>query len=177
MSLVVETGNGLANANSYVDPASAVVADYFGGHLYATAWAAASGPKREQAVQMATRVIDSFFDFGGTTLNPQQALQWPRYNVFVQGWRVPANAIPLNLQKATCEQALALLLRDRTNQEGTSAQVKMVELGNKALVLNFGDGDANSKPVSELCDAAAALLDAYGSRKDGGSGMRRAYRA
>jgi hypothetical protein len=76
LTLVKEDGTGLANANSY-----ASVADgdsYFEAHLYASVWTAATSGTKAAALVMATRLVDSQFQFHGFRANETQALQWPR---------------------------------------------------------------------------------------------------
>src|SRR5580765_9024660 len=76
LTLIKEDGTGKVDANSY---ASAVDGDaYFDGHLYATAWTAASTGNKEKALVFATRLIDSQFQFNGWRAHNAQALQWPR---------------------------------------------------------------------------------------------------
>ena len=76
LTLVKEDGTGKANANSYADVAGAD--SYFEGHLYATAWTAATSTQKAAALVMATRLIDAEFQFNGYKLLSTQALQWPR---------------------------------------------------------------------------------------------------
>ena len=53
LTLIKEDGSGLATANAYAD-ASDGDADHE-GHLYATAWTAATAANREKALVMASR--------------------------------------------------------------------------------------------------------------------------
>src|SRR5262245_32461822 len=92
--LVKEDGSGKADANSYATVAECDA--YHEGHLYAEKWTAASQARKEAAVVMATRLIDSQFQFNGFRAHSQQALQWPRErcpdpdegvsNSVVMGW-------------------------------------------------------------------------------------------
>ncbi len=61
--LIKETGDGLPNANSYANVADGDA--YFEGHLYASAWTAATTANKEKALVFATRLIDSQYQFGG----------------------------------------------------------------------------------------------------------------
>src|SRR5262245_16352884 len=74
--LVKEDGSGLANANSYANAADGDA--YHDGHLYATAWTAASAGNKDKALVFATRLIDSQVQFNGGRTKEDQALQWPR---------------------------------------------------------------------------------------------------
>src|SRR6516165_6200699 len=74
--LINEDGSGKADANSYATVAECDA--YHDGHLYADKWAAATQAKKEAALVMATRLIDSQFQFNGFRAHSEQALQWPR---------------------------------------------------------------------------------------------------
>ena len=65
LTLIKEDGTGLANANSYADATDGNA--YHEGHLYATAWNAATTGQKEAALVMATRLLDGEFQFFGFT--------------------------------------------------------------------------------------------------------------
>lgn len=131
MTLIVEDGNGLPDANSYADVAFAD--DYFSTRAIA-AWTGANNVK-EAALIRATDYIDTVYGtkFSGTQAfvssppdqTVDQALAFPRdprvpyvgsYTSFLD---VPISlasgplekpvAIPIALKKATCEYALRAL--------------------------------------------------------------------
>lgn len=112
--LIKEDGSGKANANSYATADDGVL--YHFGHLYATAWTAATTPQKEAALVMATRLIDAEHQFGGVKAKDGQALQWPRVDCRDPdtGDSVPENKVPQALVDATCELARELLIADRT---------------------------------------------------------------
>jgi len=78
MTLVKEDGTGKADANAYADVADGDA--YHAGHLYATAWTGASADQKAVALVMASRLIDSEYQFNGLRSVDSQALQWPRVN-------------------------------------------------------------------------------------------------
>lgn len=114
LTLIEEDGTGKADANSY---ASVVDGDaYHDGHLYATAWTAATTENKEKALVFATRLLDAEFRFKGVKASTTQALQWPRAEC-----RDPdgddylaSDAVPHAVVQATCELARELLVKDRT---------------------------------------------------------------
>ena len=112
--LIKETGAGLVNANAYANAADGDA--YHEGHLYATAWTAATAEQKDAALVMATRLIDAEYQFGGVKATFAQALQWPRAECRdVDGDdELPSNAVPKSVRDATCEQARELLIVDRT---------------------------------------------------------------
>src|SRR5512137_2573590 len=120
LTLIKETGAGLVNANSY---ASAADGDaYHDGHLYATAWTAATTANKEKALVFATRLIDAERQFNGVKVTETQALQWPRVDCpdpdgAAESSEVavlPSDAVPPAFVRATCELARELLIQDRT---------------------------------------------------------------
>ena len=116
--LIKEDGSGMADANSYASAADGDL--YFEGHLYATAWTAAVTATKEAALVMATRLIDSQYQFGGTKVSDEQALQWPRENCRDldagrwSGGVVANDLVPKGVVDATCEMARELIILDRT---------------------------------------------------------------
>jgi hypothetical protein len=112
VTLVVEDGTGLANANSYV---SLVEADtYFTNQGTAgAAWAAPDALKNEYLANACTaldavfgRNYISYLRASDTTI---QSLLWPRENVWDRhNRRIPAGGIPQEVKDAQCELALLL---------------------------------------------------------------------
>ena len=78
---------------------------YYDGHLYATAWTAATAPNKEKALVMATRLIDAEYQFAGWKTTEEQALQWPGVLCLDPDGQddLPSDAVPSALVKATCE--------------------------------------------------------------------------
>ena len=114
LTLIKETGAGLANANAYADVADGDA--YHAGHLYASAWTAATADQKAVALVMATRLVDAEYQFGGTRALAAQALAWPRSDCRDPdaGEPVLATVVPKAVVAATCELARELLITDRT---------------------------------------------------------------
>jgi hypothetical protein len=126
--LIKEDGTGKADANSYANAADGDA--YHDGHLYASAWTAATNANKEKALVMATRLIDAEFQFDGAKKKETQALQWPRtecHDPDADGWAggtVADTVVPKPVSDATCELARELIIVDRTAAplgEGISA--------------------------------------------------------
>lgn len=114
LTLIQEDGTGKADANSY-----AAVADgdaYHDGHLYATAWTAATTENKEKALVFATRLLDAELRFKGVKASTTQALQWPRAECRDPDGAddLASDAVPSAVVQATCEMARELLVKDRT---------------------------------------------------------------
>jgi hypothetical protein len=195
LTLIKEDGTGKVDANSYAGAADGDA--YFDGHLYATAWTAASTPNKEKALVFATRLIDSQFQFNGWKAHDQQALQWPRercpdpdkglitISVLVPflGTFVDADLVPPAVVNATCEMARELLIADRTAAppgEGVaSVHTGHTDAGvggnapssnNTTTVYSKGD----MPPV--ISHVAQAMLAKFGALMSDGSGPVRLVR-
>ena len=123
LTLIKEDGTGKTDANSYANVADGD--SYFEGHVYPAAWTGATADKKAAALVMATRLIDSQFQFCGCRAHSEQALQWPRTECpdpdrggVVWGVRTPEcvepDVVPAAVVAATCEMARELLIADRT---------------------------------------------------------------
>lgn len=128
MALIVETGAGLANAESYASVAAATV---YHANFGNAAWDNADSEVQESALRRATAYIDSNYRFKGERYSAEQALAWPRYGVVVDGYELAYSAIPSRLVHATCELALRALtgglIDDVTAQYVESVKVGPIE--------------------------------------------------
>ena len=194
LTLIKEDGSGKVDANSYADAADGDA--YFDGHLYATGWAAASADDREKALVMATRLIDSEFQFNGWKANDQQALQWPRERcqdpdkglpvsvlLLPTGTYVDSNIVPKPVMDATCEMARELLIADRTAaSEGEGLRSYLITITNRSAD-GSGGGQTQShvydktdtRPI--ICKVAQAMLAKFGASIKSGSGAVRLVRS
>ncbi len=180
--LIKETGAGLANANSYADLADANA--YHDGHLYASAWTAATDAQKSTALVMASRLIDAEFQFNGTRTVESQSLQWPRTNcldpdkapnpvltslVLLSDPFVPANILPKAVVQATCEMARELLIADRTVAPAGEG-LKYQNVG----TTQTGYDKTDRRQV--LSQVAQVMLAKYGSQISAHSGTVRLTR-
>lgn len=112
MTLVTETGAGLANAEAYNTTATAsAYLTLVGGAT--NAFTTASTADQEIALRAANAwLFDNLTaDWKGSRLYPSvQALDWPRYDVTdLEGNLLPPNTIPVKLKQAEAELALRYL--------------------------------------------------------------------
>jgi hypothetical protein len=181
LTLIKEDGTGKPDANAYANVADGDA--YHDGHLYATAWAAASADQKAVALVMATRLIDAEFQFNGTRTTAGQSLQWPRAmcpepdNVHVPISvllpipydYVEYDKVPKAVVQATCEMARELLIVDRT-----AAPVgEGLKFYNNAGV-QTGYDKTDKRPV--LSQVAQVMLAKYGSQISAKSGAVRLMR-
>lgn len=170
MSLVLikEDGSGKTDANSYADVNDGNA--YHDGHLYASAWTAATDDQKAVALVMATRLIDAEFQFNGTRTNAVQGLQWPRarcpepdaIHVPLQALLpIPSDfvrfdSVPKAVVQATCEMARELLISDRTAAPPGEGLKYYNDAGIQA-----GYDKTDRRPV--ISHVAQAMLAKYGS--------------
>ena len=156
LTLIKETGAGLANANAYADVADGDA--YHEGHLYASAWTAATTPNKTAALVMASRLIDAEYQFGGTRSVAAQALQWPREDCSDPdaGDMVAETIVPKAVVEAACELARELIIADRTAAPAGEG----LKYYNNAGV-QTGYDKADKRPV--IPAVAQALLGKFGS--------------
>lgn len=170
LTLIKETGAGLVDANSYANAADGDA--YYDGHLYATAWTAATLANKEKALVMATRLIDAEYQFAGWKTTEEQALQWPRVSCRNPDGEddLPSDAVPSALVKATCELARELLIVDRTGAplgEGLRYEVDGT--------VQKGYDKRDRRPI--ISHVTQALLAKYGGMLRSRSGAVRLVRA
>jgi hypothetical protein len=173
LTLIKEDGTGKADANAYADAADGDA--YHDGHLYASAWTAASGANKEKALVMATRLIDGQFQFSGVRVKESQALQWPREDCrdpdadSRDGGAVADNIVPKGVVDATCEMARELLFADRTAAPAGEG-LKYYNSG----TTQTGYDKSDTRPV--ISHVAQAMLAKYGTLLKSRSGVVRLVR-
>ncbi len=194
LTLVKEDGTGKADANSYADVADGD--SYFEGHLYASAWTAATADTKAAALVMATRLVDSQFQFNGYRAHETQALQWPRErcpdpdrNAVTSSLQspvlssfVPNDVVPTGIAFAVCEMARELLIADRTAAppgEGISSTQTSTashdSAGGSSSQTSVSYSKEDTRPI--MSRVAQAMLAKYGALIQGGSGSVRLVRA
>jgi hypothetical protein len=97
--IIVEDGTIVENANSYVTVAEL--------NAYATARGLTIESDEEPLLIRAMDYLESLH-FIGLKLTEAQPLQWPRWNVFIDGFFVSSETIPSLLKEAQMEVALAI---------------------------------------------------------------------
>lgn len=106
MALIVETGAGLADAESYISVADATAYHAARGN---SAWAAlASDTVREQLLRKATDYMEQRYGqaWKGQRVFSAQALSWPRVYVVANDFEVAGDIVPQAVKNACMELAL-----------------------------------------------------------------------
>lgn len=100
MSLVVEDGTGIANANTYISLAdvSSYCLDFDFEDFFSKLEA-----EQNALILKSMRFIESF-DFVGTKNQTENNLQWPRDDAYERnGLLIDSSTIPANIKNAVCE--------------------------------------------------------------------------
>lgn len=150
MSLIVEDGTGLADAESYV---SAATAGAYHDGMGNSAWDAATEAAKESALRRATQYIDSQYRFRGDPLTTTQALAFPRDDGAT--WPIK------RLSDACCELALRALtgslFADQSGGEVLSESIGPVSV-------TYAPSGLGQQTRYAAVDALLAPLTAGGSR-------------
>jgi hypothetical protein len=194
LTLIKEDGTGRTDANSY---ATAAEADsYFEAHLYASAWTAATAATKAAALVMATRLVDSQYQFYGYRAHDTQSLQWPRErcpdpdrNLVTSTTLspvltnfVPSTQVPQPVAAAVCEMARELLIVDRTAApagEGVESTATSTHTKTSSTDTSNSSTTKYSKSDTRsiISRVAQAMLSKYGALIVGGSGSVQLVRA
>lgn len=104
MSLTVETGAGLTNAESYLSVTDCDA--YVTRFDPSSAWLDATTPNKEAALRRATQYLDGRYSFRGIRKTATQSLSWPRLSVYDDSnYLISDSTIPQKLKDATAELA------------------------------------------------------------------------
>jgi hypothetical protein len=92
ITLIVEDGSIVANANTYVSLADARTrAELLGVSISATDATA------DSQLAQAAYYVDNMYSFKGDKVSASQTMQWPRYDVCIDGFSFSSSAIPQQL--------------------------------------------------------------------------------
>lgn len=112
VTVTVEDGTVVTNANSYVSVAEATSYLSVNPHVSAT-WVALTSDERANLVIFASRYIDQRAVWRGWKTDDDSAMRWPRTGVYDRdGILISPNVIPQQLKDAVCEMARFLLVDD-----------------------------------------------------------------
>jgi hypothetical protein len=134
MSLIVEDGTGIANAESYCSVAQASA--YHGARSTADAWANLDTPTQESNLRTATDYLTQMYTmrWAGKRRYLAQSLDWPRWGVpWPNGYALfrPDGVMPPELISATAELALKAAsgpLMDDLGREATSESIDVIHV-------------------------------------------------
>lgn len=181
MTLTVEDGTGLANADSYVS-----VADTTAYHLSRgnAAWAAGAPTDQETALRRSTFWIDPTYRgrFPGYQVNGRgQSLEWPRIGayvtipdngrsdafyygnerdyVYLNGvYYIPPTQVPREVITATCEAALRELVSPGVLAPDQTRDDLLASLKVGPITLTYGGGSPDNTIFQIIDNSLRSLL-------------------
>lgn len=169
MTLTVEDGTGLTNADAFVSLAG------FKAHCDArgTDYSAYSDAKLEQAIVRATDFLSESHSWKGYKVNArgasggEQSLAWPRYGVTDGGgYAVASTSVPWEIERATYEVAAAEMANPGTMQPVYigSERVRREKIGPIETEYDVSDTSAQAaRPVLlAVRDLIGGLLESGG---------------
>lgn len=145
MSLIVEDGGGLSDANTYV---SLAYADGYHALRGNAAWAAAGQSARESALVRATDHLDRAFRWRGERRSAEQALAWPRDGAAGDDGRL-LNNVPAALRRACAELALRALAADLAPDRPRDGRVQSESVGPVSTTWAPGAPGGTRRPAIE----------------------------
>lgn len=133
MTVIVEDGTGLADANSYV---SEDEADTYADDRGITAWSDSAADK-EAALVRATTTLDATYRnrFSGSRLNGRaQALEWPRLNSYdYLGNLLDDDEVPIEVRDATIELAFRELADPGSTMPDLDRTIRSLKAGSVSI--------------------------------------------
>lgn len=104
MTLIVEDGTGVTNADAYV---SVSEADSYFSARNNSVWSSKTTAEKEAAILYATIYLDANFLWIGHLKSYEQSLGWPRAWAYdCENRLISQDSVPLKVKHATCELAL-----------------------------------------------------------------------
>jgi len=168
MALVVEDGSGLSGANSY---ATAAQADTYASDRGLSAWTGDTATK-EAALIRATDYLEATYREAwlGYRATQTQALSWPRTNVEVDLYPIPADEVPAAVRNATIEMAIRALTEDLLADQTQRVKREKVDV----LEIEYADGSDATKRYPFVGRMLSPYI--YGGSAEGGAFSTRVLR-
>jgi hypothetical protein len=161
VSIIVEDGTPLENSNSYCTLAAGDT--YHEERLHVTDWTGATDDDKNRGLVQATRMLDELIAWNGSKVDEDQALRWPRHNVYgPDGYTVDYESIPKFLREATAEFARLLIASDRGADDDTA--------GFKRIKVDVIELEMDKLDRSDtLPDSVWRMCQFYGTKSEGKS--------
>lgn len=144
--------------DTYISVADATT--YLSMSINGAAWTAASTQLKEQALVTATRMLDRQ-RWVGTKTDSAQALDWPRTGVYnEEGDLLDPDVVPQFILDATCELALALILKPSLmNEYDANTNIKRLKAGSAEI--EFFKGEWNGRFPAVIQELVGFYLTGY----------------
>jgi len=156
MALVVEDGSGIANADSYISLADArTLLNNLGQDLDLVDATA------EQQLRLAKDYVDSFRDkFKGYKGTREQSLQFPRHNVYIDGWLFPSDQVPTEIKEAQAIAAYEVAQGETLQSTGSGRKVQSEKLDVLEISYFKNSATESSKIYKRVIDKLKAFMSA-----------------
>ena len=105
MAIIVETGEGLPNSNSYIDVAE--LEAYAADRLETL-----PQDGKEALLIRSMDYLESIKNYKGMRVSAEQALAWPRSRVYIDGFPLAQDRIPSLLKRAQAQLAIEAMSYD-----------------------------------------------------------------
>lgn len=105
MALIVETGEGLSNSNTYATVAE--LEQYAADRLETL-----PDDNKESLLIRSMDYLEAITDWKGVRFSAEQALAWPRTGVYIDGFPLGKNTIPTLLKRAQMQLAIEAMSYD-----------------------------------------------------------------
>lgn len=129
MTLIVEDGSIVPNANSFVSDAEYVE--------YASARGltiGADAAARETELIRAMDYLEYYRDeYKGLKVERDQPLQWPRYSVWVDSFQLDSNVIPKEIKRAQMEAGVLIASGVSLTPSGNIENVQSQSIGDLSI--------------------------------------------
>ena len=156
MALIVEDGSIVTGANTYVTDAEYVAYAAARGKTIAS-----TAANREIQLIKAMDYIESHrAKFKGTKFSQDQALQWPRYGVYIDSYYLDSDAIPVELKSAQMEAAI-FINSSEILKSGTTQNIQREKLA--SLEIAYFSGGSYEVTRTDTVDAYLDVLLKAGS--------------
>lgn len=167
MAITLDSTVAGVDANSYASLADAqAYIDTLVPTTLGDSWNDSGEEEQTAALVMATRLLDTWFDWIGFVHSGDQRLLWPRSGVTgLNGYSQPEDEIPERIIEATAEWARQLLAGDKLSDSDIETN-KLKSLKAGPVELEFGGGvTAKSVPDSVMAMVAyfGTLRSKYGT--------------
>lgn len=162
MTLIVEDGSIVANANTYVSLADARTRASALGVTISSVDATAEA----QLIQ-ATLYVDRYYreQYQGLKVESDQSLQWPRSNVYIDGYYIDNDEIPQELIDSEIYAAAELEAGNSLYTNSDGKNVKLEEVVGAVKVEYFNSGKTGTQlRFSIIENTIAPLLGGNGGK-------------
>lgn len=158
MALIVETGSGASDSESYSSVADC--AAYAGNH--GLAFPTTDTSACEVSLRKATGWLDARFGRrypGIRQYGREQRLEWPRSGACdAAGWAIDANLVPHEVIEATCEAAIRELAEPGTLSPDLERGGAIKRLAAGSVEIEYADGAPAVTLFRRVDEALAGLL-------------------